>query len=147
LLTPSHPSFSPPRFLSPLSPQRLIGEMNNTQLLRLNWWQRSQASVPINLLSFSCVQENGIFEMPSAETLHGCAVRRLHSTYFLWFLQPFLKKCLTHYTFDSRCISFFTLSLILSLRAHLYLSLYAHPFLPIQVSSNSMHVRYSGRYR
>ena len=53
------------------SPQRLIGEMNNTQLLRLNWWQRSQASVPINLLSFSCVQENGIFEMPSAETLHG----------------------------------------------------------------------------
>jgi hypothetical protein len=104
--------------------------MNNTQLLRLNWWQRSQASVPINLLSFSCVQENGIFEMPSAETLHGCAVRRLHFTYFLLFLQPFLNKCPTHYTFDSRCILFFlNLSSYLSVHIFIFLSTPTHSFL------------------
>ena len=48
--------------------QRLIGQMGKKELLRLNWWQRSIASVPSTLLNYCC-EDNGIFDIPSSEAL------------------------------------------------------------------------------
>ena len=64
---PSLLSLSPVPYLLALL-QRLVSSMTPSQLLRLNWWQRSAASVPPNLLSYCC-EENGIFEIPTAEIL------------------------------------------------------------------------------
>jgi helicase MOV-10 len=47
---------------------RLVSSMSNEQLLRLNWYQRSVASVPNVLLSY-CHQVDGLFDIPSIDKM------------------------------------------------------------------------------
>jgi helicase MOV-10 len=44
--------------------ERLSRHLNRAQLFRLNWWQRTSASVPARLRPF-CYDVNDVFEMPS----------------------------------------------------------------------------------
>jgi len=47
--------------------QRLKEFYNPTELLRLNWWQRISASVPIEIIQYTKANEAGVFEIPTFE--------------------------------------------------------------------------------
>ena len=50
--------------------ERLAKHLNPAQMLRLNWWQRISASVPVKLRPY-CLDVNDIFEFPSVQQVGG----------------------------------------------------------------------------